>query len=72
MSNFAMGTILAKGFAQAQVHTNHSTSVEGTSAVMYACNPVTAGEDIQRKTDLTVKILSFFVAFLENMKCKST
>jgi hypothetical protein len=26
MSNFAMGTILGKGFAQAQVHTNHSTS----------------------------------------------
>ena len=36
MSNFAMGTILGKGFAQAQVHTNHSTSAEGTSAVMYA------------------------------------
>ena len=29
MSNFTMGTILGKGFAQAQVHTNHSTSVEG-------------------------------------------
>ena len=28
MSNFAMGTILDKGFAQAQVHTNHSTSAE--------------------------------------------
>ena len=26
MSNFAMGTILGKGFAQAKVHTNHSTS----------------------------------------------
>ena len=36
MSNFAMGTILGKGFAQAQVHTNHSTSAKGTSAVMYA------------------------------------
>ena len=36
MSNFAMGTILGKGFPQAQVHTNHSTSAEGTSAVMYA------------------------------------
>ena len=36
MSNFTMGTILGKGFAQAQVHTNHSTSAEGTSAVMYA------------------------------------
>ena len=36
MSNFAMGTILGKSFAQAQVHTNHSTSAEGTSAVMYA------------------------------------
>ena len=36
MSNFAMGTILGKGFAQAQVHTNHSMSAEGTSAVMYA------------------------------------
>ena len=34
MSNFAMGTILGKGFAQAQVHTNHSMSAEGTSAVM--------------------------------------
>ena len=34
--NFAMGTILGKGFAEAQVHTNHSTSAEGTSAVMYA------------------------------------
>ena len=36
MSNFAMGTILGKGFPQAQVHTNYSTSAEGTSAVMYA------------------------------------
>ena len=33
---FAMGTILGKGFAQAQVHTNHSTSAKGTSALMYA------------------------------------
>ena len=32
--NFAMGTILGKGFAQAQVHTNHNTSAEGTSAVI--------------------------------------
>ena len=24
LSNFTMGTILGKGFAQAQVHTNHS------------------------------------------------
>ena len=31
MSNFAMGTILGKGFPQAQVHTVHSTSAEGTS-----------------------------------------
>ena len=31
-----MGTISGMGFAQAQVHTNHSTSAEGTSAVMYA------------------------------------
>ena len=29
MSNFAMGTILGKGFAKAQVHTNHSMSAEG-------------------------------------------
>ena len=31
LSNFAMGTILGKGFAQAkaQVHTNHSTSACG-------------------------------------------
>ena len=36
LSNFTMGTILGKGFAQAQVHTNHSASAEGTSAVMYA------------------------------------
>ena len=36
VSNFAMGTILGKGFAHAQVHTNHSTSAKGTSAVMYA------------------------------------
>ena len=26
LSNFAMGTILGKGFAQTQVHTNHSMS----------------------------------------------
>ena len=32
MSNFAMGTILGKGFAQAQVHTNHSTSAEALGA----------------------------------------
>ena len=36
MSNFTMVTILGKGFAQAQMHTNHSMSAEGTSAVMYA------------------------------------
>ena len=30
-----MGTISGMGFAQAQVHTNHSKSAEGTSAVMY-------------------------------------
>ena len=34
MSNFAMGTILGKGFAQAQVHTNHSTSAEGTCTMV--------------------------------------
>ena len=28
MSNFAMGTILGKGFPQAQVHTVHSTSAK--------------------------------------------
>ena len=28
MSNFAMGTILGKGFPQAQVHTVHSMSAE--------------------------------------------
>ena len=28
-SNFARGTILVKGFPQAQVHTLHSTSAEG-------------------------------------------
>ena len=39
MSNFAMGTILGKGFPQAQVHTVHSTSAEGTSAMngMHEC-----------------------------------
>ena len=36
LSNFAMGTILGKGFAQAQVHTNHSTSAEGTKISMVA------------------------------------
>ena len=40
MSNFTMGTISGMGFAQAQVHTNHSTSAEGTSAVMYARLPL--------------------------------
>ena len=34
MSNFAMGTILGKDFAQAQVHTNHSTNAKGTSTVI--------------------------------------
>jgi hypothetical protein len=28
MSNFAMGTILGKGFPQAQMHTVHSTSAD--------------------------------------------
>jgi hypothetical protein len=39
MSNFAMGTILGKGFPQAQVHTVHSTSAEGPSAMncMHEC-----------------------------------
>ena len=36
MFNFAMGTILGKDFAQARVHTNHSTCAFGTRAVMYA------------------------------------
>jgi len=36
MSNFAMGTITGIGFAQAQLHTNHSMSAKGTSAVTYA------------------------------------
>ena len=36
MSDLAMGTILGKGFAQAQVHANQSTSAESTSAMMYA------------------------------------
>ena len=43
MSNFTMGTISGMGFAQAQVHTNHSTSAEGTSAVMYARVPLVLG-----------------------------
>ena len=33
MSNFSMGTISGMGFVQAQVHTVHSTSAEGTSAM---------------------------------------
>ena len=33
MSDFTMGTILGKGFAQAQVQTVNSTSAEGTSAI---------------------------------------
>ena len=33
MSNFAMGTILGKGFPQAQVHTVHSTSAESPPIV---------------------------------------
>ena len=36
MSNFTMGTILGKGLAQAQVHTNHGMMAEGKSTVMYA------------------------------------
>ena len=32
LSDFIMGTILGKGFAQAQVHIFNSTSAEGTSA----------------------------------------
>ena len=39
MSNFSMGTISGMGFAQAKVHTVHSTSAEGTSAMncMHEC-----------------------------------
>ena len=39
MSNFTMGAILGKGFAQAQVHTVYSTSAGGTSAMngMHEC-----------------------------------
>ena len=33
MSNFTMGTLLGKGFPQAQVHTVDSMSAEGTSAI---------------------------------------
>ena len=33
MSDFIIGTILGKGFAQAQVHIVSSTSAEGTSAL---------------------------------------
>ena len=51
MSNFAMGTILGKGFARAQVHTNHSTSAKGTSAVMYADLYHTMKGDMEPKSD---------------------
>ena len=39
MSDFRMGTIWGKGFAQAQVHTVNSTSAEGTSVIdiMHEC-----------------------------------
>ena len=39
MSDFITGTILGKGFAQAQVHIVNSTSAEGTSAFdkMHEC-----------------------------------
>ena len=39
MSDFIMGTILGKGFAQAQVHIVNSMSAEGTSAFdnMHEC-----------------------------------
>ena len=33
MSDSRMGTILGKGFAQAQVHSVNGTSAEGTSAI---------------------------------------
>ena len=42
-----MGTISGMGFAQAQVHTNHSTSAKGTSAVicMHLCLCKTLSQD---------------------------
>ena len=47
MSNFTMGTILGKGFAQAQVPTVNSTSAEGTSAIdsMHKCLCKTLSQD---------------------------
>ena len=47
MSDFRMGTILGKGFAQAQVHTVNSTSAEGTSAIdsMHECLSKTLSQD---------------------------
>ena len=47
MFNFAMGTILGKDFAQARVHTNHSTCAFGTHAVicMHLCFCKTLSQD---------------------------
>ena len=47
MSNFTMGTIVGKGFPQAQVQTVHSTSAEGTSAMncMHECLWKTLSQD---------------------------
>ena len=47
MSDFTMGTILGKGFAQAQVHTVNCTSAKGTSATdcMHECLSTTLSQD---------------------------
>ena len=47
LSEFTMGTILGKGFAQTQVHSVFSTSAEGTSAIdcMYECLSKTLSQD---------------------------
>ena len=47
MSNFTMGTILGKGFAQAQVHTVNSTRAFVTCAIdsMHECLSITLSQD---------------------------
>ena len=71
MSNFAMGTILGKGFPQAQVHTVHSTSAEGTSAMncMHECLWKTLSQDCPHGEvafSTSIRVVKFTLKNLSN------
>ena len=71
-----MGTILGKGFAQAQVHTNNSMSAEGTSAMMYARvlvqNPLPKSVPIAKLHSLIAVLIKKYLIKICQIACLLT